>query len=296
MTDESGGEHIAIFDIVVDSQDLFDLVCDRLWSLGVAAIEDLSADDSGLSIRSSFGLGYSETEEHLTEIFGGVSGLRWSSTLPDLRVVDSWKAFAHPVAVSARLIVVPAWLAVESAFPDERVVLVDPGSTFGMGDHPTTRGCLELIDKYLVAGTTVVDVGCGSGVLGIAALRLGASSALGLDINPSSIRTSTDNARRNRVSDRWEVTLDDVSSVEGTFDLVLANILPSVLIEISSHLLRLMCPGGCLILSGIRTDRLDEVLQAFQPLIVSDLLDGGGWATVLLTSVDKTVDLLFEGE
>lgn len=281
-----------VFNIVVEAS-AADVVCDRLWAGGVLAIEELPTHESGAEkemtqIRSSFGVSESATVDRLRALLDDiVPEATWTVTAVDPDVADTWKEFARPVFVGSNLVVVPAWLAdaprVAPVDNDSIVrVLIDPGATFGMGDHPTSRGSLEMLARVLHPGDTIADIGCGSGILGIAAIRLGADRAVGVDINPAAVPVSLENARRNHVEDRWKVSLDGADSLDEVFEVVVANILAPVLIELSDALQGLLAPGGTLIVSGILADRHDHVLRALQPLSVVDSIVVDGWATLAL--------------
>jgi ribosomal protein L11 methyltransferase len=141
---------------------------------------------------------------------------------------------------------------------------------------------LLMIEKYVTPGDVLIDVGCGSGVLGIGALRLGASRAIGMDINPSCVPVSQENARLNQVDDRWTVTTEPLAVIGIPGDIVVANILAPALIELSSELKRLTKPDGVLIISGVLTENYAHVVEALQPLQQIDRIEYGGWAAVAL--------------
>ena len=146
--------------------------------------------------------------------------------------------------------------------PGAVVVDLDPGLAFGTGTHPTTALCLEWLDSARLAGRTLIDYGCGSGILAIAALKLGASGAVGVDHDPQALLASRANARRNGVSDRLELCLDRECG-NAPAPLVMANILANVLIELRPAISSLVAPGGELVLSGILREQADEVIDAY---------------------------------
>ena len=184
-------------------------------------------------------------------------------TIEDEDWMAAWKKNYHPIPIGKRLLILPAWIQQED---NSRVaVKIDPSMAFGTGTHPTTQLCLEMIEKYVQPGQTVIDVGCGSGILSIAALKLGAAHALGVDIDSASIRSTRENAAANEVTARMEVGLGSVGEVlAGQFSLknaplVLANILAPVIIRLfDGGLAELVAPGGLIALSGI----LDTQAQA----------------------------------
>jgi ribosomal protein L11 methyltransferase len=141
---------------------------------------------------------------------------------------------------------------------------LDPGLAFGTGTHPTTALCLAWLDRHPPTGQQVLDFGCGSGILAIAALKLGAAAAQGVDIDPQALLATHDNAARNGMDAKLATCLpDDLPA--GTFDLVLANILANPLIELAPHLSTLVRPGGMLVLSGILAGQTVDVQNAYAP-------------------------------
>jgi len=187
---------------------------------------------------------------------------------------EAWKEHYHPIAIGQRLIIVPAWL--ESPDPDRVVVRMDPGMAFGTGTHPTTQLCLELIEAHLrntklVSGilASVIDIGCGSGILAISALKLGAKYALGVDIDPLAVSVSNQNATANGVADSLELGEGSVSEIlamkftRQKAELVIANILAPVIIRLlKDGLGDLLTSGGSLILSGILDSQAQDVESA----------------------------------
>jgi ribosomal protein L11 methyltransferase len=203
--------------------------------------------------------------------------------LPDQNWMEAWKEHYKPIPIGRKLIIVPAWL--ESPDVLRLSIKIDPGMAFGTGTHPTTQLCLELIEQYfdhkpgtmedgfsMVHGlhSTVIDVGCGSGILSIGALKLGADFALGVDIEEASIKASRENVTANAIApEQFAVGLGSVPEIlEGRFPfrqapLVLANILAPVIIRLFGiGLADLVAPGGSLILSGILAEQGDSVRSA----------------------------------
>ncbi len=185
---------------------------------------------------------------------GAPVGWRWDDE-PEDGWRDRWKAFYRPARVSDRLGVCPTWEDWPGEDPAVRVIRLDPGRAFGTGTHETTRLCLGLLDRALSArpGARVLDVGCGSGILSIGALLLGAGRAVALDIAPLAAQAARENARRNGVADRLRVVAGDLRAVGGAYPLVVANILYQVLLGLAPELSARVEPGGTLILSGLLT-------------------------------------------
>ncbi len=167
----------------------------------------------------------------------------------------------EPTHISERLWIVPSW----HQPPDARAVVVrlDPGIAFGTGTHPTTRLCLAWLDQALPAGATVLDYGCGSGILAIAAAKLGASRVVGVDIDPQALDAARSNSRANGVPASY-TDLNELSQSAATFDIVLANILSNPLKLLAPALCTRVAPRGSLVLSGILERQADEVIATYR--------------------------------
>ncbi len=180
---------------------------------------------------------------------------------------EAWKAHFPVLRVGRRLVIRPTWRRHRPA-PDDVVLALDPGMAFGTGLHPTTRLCLagleHLGERGVLDGARVLDVGCGSGILAIAALRLGAASAVGVDTDPIAIEATHANARRNRVAGRLEARAGSLPTGDPPADIVLANLIASVLVALGPALRAELRDGGTLLASGIFVDREDEVRTAFE--------------------------------
>ncbi len=181
---------------------------------------------------------------------------------------EAWKFAYRPIAVGERLIIVPAWL--ENPEPRRVPLLLDPGMAFGTGTHPTTQMCLEEVERLVRPGMRVLDVGCGSGILSIAALKLGAAEAFGVDTDPKAVEVARENANRNGVGARFRAAVGSVEALRqppwGPLQapLVLANILAPVLVRLLDEegMAALLAPQGALVLSGILENQADDVLAA----------------------------------
>ena len=194
-----------------------------------------------------------------------------------------WLKNFRPMKFGQRLWVSPHDFA--GTFGDDIVIRLDPGLAFGTGTHPTTALCLEWLDSLDLADKEIMDFGCGSGILAIGALLLGAESAMAMDIDPQAITATRSNAAANHVSDRLITTLD-AADCQRTFDVVVANILAGPLVELASVLSASVADNGVLALSGILEEQIDAVSAAYapwlriQPPVVKD-----GWA--LLTGARR---------
>ncbi len=190
-----------------------------------------------------------------------------------------WMQHYRPLQFGPRLWVCPSWL--EPPEPDAVNLLLDPGLAFGTGSHPTTALCLAQLDNLDPAGKTVVDYGCGSGILAVAALKLGAARALGVDNDPQALRASRDNALRNGLPERALPVALPGEHIEQDFtgraDIVVANILAGPLVALSDTLLAFLAPGGTLLLSGLLATQADEICSHYAdnlPLHIAGERDG----------------------
>ena len=176
--------------------------------------------------------------------------------------INNWKKYFHPIKVGKKLLIRPDWEKAEN--PENRVVLsLEPGIAFGTGTHETTRLCMEFLETYVTPGCRMLDVGCGSGILSVAALLLGAESAVGVDIDPLAVKTAVQNAGRNGVEDRFTGICGSLTEqVTGTFQVVAANIVADVVVQLTADIGRFLAPGGVYLVSGIISEREPDVLRA----------------------------------
>lgn len=180
----------------------------------------------------------------------------------------SWMDNFQPMRFGQRLWIVPSWH--EAPAPEAVNLLLDPGLAFGTGTHPTTSLCLQWLDGQALEGCTVLDFGCGSGILAIAALLLGAEHAVGTDIDPQALEASRDNAGRNGIAaERFPLYLPG-DMPAATYDVVVANILAGPLVQLAPTISAHVRPGGRLALSGILAEQADEVRAAYADLFELD--------------------------
>jgi ribosomal protein L11 methyltransferase len=200
---------------------------------------------------------------------------------------ESWKEFFQVERFGRRIVVVPTWRDFSPA-PDDVVLMLDPGMAFGTGQHETTRMCLEALENVVRPGMRVLDVGCGSGILSLAAAKLGASRVVAVDIDPNCVRITDENARRNAVTgvveahvrnpaDAWPARIE-----QSGFDVVVANIIARVIIEIADQLVAALATDARLVVSGIIAEREADVVAALSSrgLHVASIRTMGEWRSI----------------
>lgn len=197
--------------------------------------------------------------------------------------INNWKKYFHPIPVGEKLLIRPLW---EDDYDAQgRTVLhLEPGLAFGTGTHETTRLCLELLEKYVTPGIDFLDMGCGSGILSVAALLLGAKSAVGVDIDPLAVKTAVENAETNGVADRFTGICGNLAEkVTGKFQVVAANIVADIVILLSQDAPRFLTPDSTYIVSGIIDTREQDVLAAIQDTFqVIERREEKGWVAMAL--------------
>ena len=198
---------------------------------------------------------------------------------------EEWKRYFHVLKVGHSLIIKPSWLAYEVQ-PGDRVLELDPGMAFGTGYHPSTRTCLEALEKWICSGMKVLDLGTGSGILTIGAIRLGADFVTALDIDSYAIKAARQNVKGAGLRDVVRLTKGTLPHFwvqPGSVDLVVANINATIIEEKASQLLTALGPGGVLIVSGIVESRRKELERIFQKLRLAQLetYSQDGWCTLV---------------
>ncbi len=228
-----------------------------------------------------------------TDMGFDLGSLRWRERWVDMEDwANNWKTYYKPLEIGERLLVRPSWETVED--PHGRTVLaMDPGMAFGTGEHHTTRMCLELLEACVKENDRVLDVGCGSGILSIAALLMGASDATAVDIDPIARNVVADNRKLNGIADdTYHLHIGDIltdtqlqEAVAGNYDIVLANIVADVIIALTPQAARYCRPGGLFIVSGIIDTRENDVRDCLTEngFDVQKVKADGGWVAMQAT-------------
>ncbi len=199
--------------------------------------------------------------------------------------VNNWKQYFHPMPIGEKLLIRPVWEDEYDA-GGRKILHIEPGLAFGTGSHPTTKLCLETLEKYIDESSTVLDIGCGSGILSIASLLLGAESAFGVDIDSLAVKTAMANAEENGFgNDRFNVVQGNLSDkVSGKYNVIVANIVADIIIEFNKEVGKFLDDDGVYITGGIIEAREDEVLMSFiqNGFEVIERFDEKGWLVFVL--------------
>lgn len=202
---------------------------------------------------------------------------------------NSWKQYYKPIKIGNRIVVVPEWEPYENA-DGEITVTLNPGMAFGTGTHETTSMCIEALQDIVFEGDEVLDIGCGSGILSVTALLCGANRADATDIDRNAVNVAYENAELNGVKDRLHATEDNILSAESPirtagkkYNVVIANIVADVIIDICGFVKTLIKPYGCFVASGIISERLDDVVKAMNDngLCVAAIHEKRGWNCII---------------
>jgi len=257
----------------------------RLWELGATGLEE----------RDRTTLARSPSDEHVTLVASFSNGVAAKRALDDvnkdfeaelsyLADVDwavEWRRGFRPQQIGRLLWLQPSWERADSA-PGQVVVTIDPENAFGSGYHETTRLVLGALEQRIRGGERLLDVGCGSGILSITALRLGAASALGIEMDEDAVKVARRNARLNGVDAGFEASTTPLVEVEGMYDVVLANIETRVLIDVADELSSRIAPGGFLVLSGILHEEREAIAAAYPSMRLIEWLEENAWCACVM--------------
>jgi len=270
--------------LVVDSDaEHAEALSEALLELGALSVDLLDADADTLDEQAIFGepgepppgvwqhnrvSALFDSDKDVGEILRNACALIGLNRVPEHRIEtlgdNDWvrltQAQFEPIPISSRLWIVPTWHTASD--PNAINIVLDPGLAFGTGSHPTTRLCLRWLDSNLQGGERVLDYGCGSGILAIAAMKLGAAHATGVDVDFQAVSASRDNAIANRVENVQFYLPDDAP--QSGYDLVIANILTNPLRLLAPLLAKATRPGGQIVLSGILEEQAQEVMSIYQ--------------------------------
>ena len=247
-----------------------ELAADALWCRGATAIEERSGPDGAVELVAEL------------SALGSIDDLPWPVEIveADDSWWDAWRPFARAVRAGDHLVVQPPWAPHLPERAGDLVVLIDPGRAFGSGAHPSTLLALAALEALVLPGSTVLDVGCGSGVLAVGAARLGAGRVVAIDIDPAAHEATLDNAARNGVA--VQVSASPVGAVTGRFDVVVANLLAPTLVELAVPLGERVGEHGSLVVSGLLPQQTERVFAALAPLLVVGQAELDGWVAATL--------------
>lgn len=262
---------------VATTEDELAGVCERLRALAARSIDVVSPSETRRIVLASV--------DDVWSVAGLVASLRGEGVMAVSRpesgaALRKWHRDTRPVTFSRRLSVCRAW-----SEHDRRdlsgLIELGPGG-FGDGRHPTTQQMIEELLERIAGGERVLDVGCGSGILGLCALRLGAARVVALDIDGDAVEAARRNARINGMGDRMEATSAPLGDIEGTFDVVVANIARAGVVDLAPELASHVSPGGRLAVGGISPAQGSQVAGFLRPLVEVGRRTAGEWATVVL--------------
>lgn len=237
--------------------------------------EDTPYEEKIIQIQNSL--------NHIKQFLDIGKGTVKTDILHEEEWANSWKKYYKPLKIGKNILIKPSWEEYTPRDDDEVIIEMDPGMAFGTGTHETTSMCLELIEKYIAKGDVVFDIGCGSGILGIASAKLGASSVIGVDLDANAVKVAKNNVNSNNVQHimkLYEGNLLDV--IDQKADIVVANIIADVIIELSQSVLEFLKTNGLFIASGIIKERLQDVKEAMDKngLDIIDLYEKGSWCAL----------------
>lgn len=250
--------------------------------------EDLLAKDRSKAIIHLYIPDDQHPLETVTYLRERLSGAQIKNTIDTVSVentdwLNRWKQYFQPIEIGSRLAVCPSWEQYENT--ENRCVLsIDPGAAFGTGTHETTNLCLTVLDRVVKGGETMLDIGCGSGILALSSLLLGCHSAVGVDIDPLAVKTAQQNAKQNHLDSQVRFICGDLTDrVQGTFDIICANIVADVIITLCDTVQNYMNDDTILVFSGIIDAREQDVTAKIQStgLQIQERFEKKGWVALV---------------
>ncbi|KMK76652.1 50S ribosomal protein L11 methyltransferase [Alkalihalobacillus pseudalcaliphilus] len=277
-------------------EDPADLV--KEWGDRFGEIYQLSPDDypeEGVIVKAYFPETsfLSETIEEVTLSIKGLSQYNIDLGLNKINLTEvkeeewatAWKKYYKPVKISQKITIVPTWEEY-TANEEEMIIELDPGMAFGTGTHPTTVLCIQALEKVIQGDERIVDVGTGSGVLSIAAAKLGASSILSTDLDEVAVESAQMNIELNKLSDKIEVKQNDLlKGIDGPYDIVVSNILAEIIVKFTQDAAAILKPGGAFITSGIIKRKKQEVKDSLieAGLTIQEVVEMDDWVAIIAT-------------
>lgn len=232
--------------------------------------------------------GYMETNENVLAVTEQLKIMLPSDALVEVVSVNeddwanNWKKYYHPIHVGKNLVIKPSWIDYDKQ-ENDIIVELDPGMAFGTGTHETTRMCMAHLEKYIDENSRVMDVGCGSGILSITSLLIGAKEVTGVDIDPVAVKVAIENGEMNNFKEpRYNIKRGNlVDEAQGKYDVIVANIIADVIIGVCGDVKQFVADGGVFISSGIIIDRKDDVKEAFdkQGYTIVEEVEEGEWVS-----------------
>lgn len=273
---QHGAVSAVLLEIVVAPADA-DLLAGRLWALGTTGVEERAEAERVVLVAAFPTAAAAEEVAALLSPAYEVGTV----TVADPASLEMWRNFAQPVDIGERLRVVPASreLSVAAGRTNLRI---EPGPCFGTGAHPTTVMLLAQLERRVAPSTTVLDVGTGSGILAVAAAKLGAAGVVAIDIDPESPAITATNAAANGVSDLVDASATPLADVEGRFDIVLANLSAATLVSLADDLIGALADDGVILASGMLPGQWRHVGPAFARLVPETVIEADGWIAVPL--------------
>ncbi len=270
--------------VVATSADELAGMCERLEGLGAGLLDVVEPSDARRVILAAV-----DDERNAANL---VASLQAEGVMAVMRpdggaALQAWFRNTRPVVFGKRLSVCAAWSEHDRS---GLVGLVELGpGGFGSGHHPTTRQMIEALVKRVSGGERVLDVGCGSGILGLCALKLGAASVVAVDVKPDAVEAALRNARINAMDDQLEATLAGLGEFDGLFDVVVANIARAGIVELARELVAHVSPGGWLAVAGISPSQCSQVVDFLHPLVEVERATAGEWSSLVLANSEPQI-------